>query len=340
MKRVNGGEPLVESDFPQYLQPLYEHGWAFDLSREKYQVGDEPEHFSTLRRAFLFPNIAAVAAFTESTRSAPWGTILIFRNLTGDVILRSPHGVTRSTIRLAIETEAEYQKIVGGNFQPSTTLGPMSTEQTQALVHKKTPHKPRSVALHPITPVALPPAPPAPALPPPSVSFEDLETYIKPLVTNGWRIGGIKPMKPAFREATNALKNQPCMHRTYYFEDYASARHFLHAVTAAIPPPAPNSLAGVEVRLTSETLAVDIWSISELAEDEYKKYGISHIDIRFAIELENEFMKNWAVHARQVAPARKLPTTLYQLWGSSPRTVVLGGESSQSATEVDNECIE
>ncbi|KAJ7468047.1 hypothetical protein FB451DRAFT_1257897 [Mycena latifolia] len=316
-------EPLVESDFPQYLHPLYEYGWAFDLSRQMHPKAHKLEERTILKRAFVFPTTAELVAFTENTRDAPLGSIYVFRNLWTDLHVRSLKGVTRSAIRVALEAETEYQKIVEHDFPPPIIPGPgvMSLEQAQRITLKKTPHIRAPPPRVPVEPVALPPAPPPPASPPPSICSDDLETYITPLVTNGWRIGGTKPMKKTFSEATTALRNAPCLHRTYYFNDYTSARHFLSVIVAAIPAPSPNSFAGVEVRLSFENCQLELWSISELAEGAHRKYGISHTDVRFAIEVENEFIKNCAGCAEHVAVPRRFPSTMDELWGSRQVTL-------------------
>jgi len=55
--------------------------------------------------------------------------------------------------------------------------------------------------------------------------------------------------------------------------------------------------------------------MSELAEGAPKKYGISHNDVRFAIEVENEFAQNWAGRAENTAAlTRTSPETMEELW--------------------------
>ncbi|KAJ6578877.1 hypothetical protein DFH09DRAFT_1148558 [Mycena vulgaris] len=309
--------PLIESDFSEYIVPLYDLGWSFEIAALDRM---KPEGTTLLRRTFQFPSTKELAAFTANTQNAPFGGITVLRNLWADVDLSASEGVTRKVIRLALETEMEYQKIVGNNFPPPSMKlrHKMTTlEQAQALVVEK-PGKARTLALAPVTHVALPPVPPAPAFPPFSLGQEDLETYIKPLVTNGWRLGGIRPMR-RFKAARNALRNSPCLHRLYRITDYAAARRFLHAIVAEIPAQPPGSLAGVEVQLASDPsslFTLEVWSLSKLADSDPTPggYGISHADVRFAITIEDAFAEGWASGAEHVARARKIPT-LNQLWG-------------------------
>lgn len=60
--------------------------------------------------------------------------------------------------------------------------------------------------------------------------------------------------------------------------------------------------------------------MSELAEGAPKKYGISHADVRFAIAVENEFLKNWAGRAELVAPAHggDVPSSMEEVWNYKP----------------------
>jgi hypothetical protein len=168
---------------------------------------------------------------------------MIYRNYFAEVCLRSPGGVDRSVIRTAFGNEAQYQKIVGTDF-PVPPVKPKlvvtSLQQAEAIANEKAPRISwRTLDLAPVTPVALP-QPPAVSLTS-SITEDDLEKYLKPLITNGWRLGGIRPMR-RFKESRDALRNVPCLHRLYCFNDYASARHFFHTVVAAIPEKPPNSL--------------------------------------------------------------------------------------------------
>lgn len=73
--------------------------------------------------------------------------------------------------------------------------------------------------------------------------------------------------------------------------------------------------AGVEVRLTAVDNKIEVWSISELAEGEYKPYGVSLADVRFAIEIETEFERTWSERAKSTAiEFRRLPKTVEELW--------------------------
>ncbi|KAJ7141385.1 hypothetical protein C8R44DRAFT_867008 [Mycena epipterygia] len=141
-----------------------------------------------------------------------------------------------------------------------------------------------------ITPVALPPVPPAPVSSPSPITEADLETYIKPLVMNSWSVRDVSL-------STRALRGHPGLHRIYSFHNYTSARHFFDTVIAIIP----DSYEWVGLRLDSDKPAVI--------------YGISHTNVCFAIEVENEFAKNWTGRAENTAALmRTLPKTMEELW--------------------------
>ncbi|KAJ7461591.1 hypothetical protein FB451DRAFT_486137 [Mycena latifolia] len=170
--------------------------------------------------------------------------------------------------------------------------------------------------LAPIVSVALPSPPSTPAFPPPSIAESDLSTFIEPLVMNGWSIGAIAHAKLLHSGGGELPGRHPCLRRVYRFHDYPSARHFFHTIVAAIQP-TPNSLAGIRAALFTDLFIVEVVSFSKLAEGapENKKYGISHIDVRFAIEVETEFTKNWAGSANNVGHiVRKAPTTMEEVW--------------------------
>ncbi|KAJ7763524.1 hypothetical protein DFH07DRAFT_394925 [Mycena maculata] len=154
-----------------------------------------------------------------------------------------------------------------------------------------------------IEPVPLPPAPPVPSSPPPLLAVADLETYISPLIRNGWTISGLRD-----REKTVSLTEFRCLSRTYRFTTYSAARHFLHGAVALMPPPIPGSLGGVHIELhsTGGIHEVLLFSISELAPDPPKKYGISIVDVRFAIGVETEFHKNWLGRADSTRTSGRL----------------------------------
>ncbi|KAJ7689388.1 hypothetical protein B0H17DRAFT_1202284 [Mycena rosella] len=70
---------------------------------------NNPNHGrSVLRRAFSFPSIKQLAAFTEHTRIM---SVNLIPNLLTRFELLSLDGVTRSMIHLALEIETEYQKM-------------------------------------------------------------------------------------------------------------------------------------------------------------------------------------------------------------------------------------
>lgn len=161
--------------------------------------------------------------------------------------------LTRGLIQSADEAETEYQKVVGSEFgvkPPKKNFPgkPKTLQEAEAILAKSGEKKSNkgleSPTFAPITPVTLPPAPPAPFFSeaPTSITEADLETYIKPLVTNGWTIGG--PRTSAFIQYKflHALQGHPALRRVYTFHEYTSARHFLHTVVANIPAPVRDSL--------------------------------------------------------------------------------------------------
>ncbi|KAJ7735644.1 hypothetical protein DFH07DRAFT_843484, partial [Mycena maculata] len=236
------------------------------------------------------------------------------------LLLHSSEGITRSLIRSAVEAEMDYQKVVSGDSVPKPrrftkftiqTFGQLEAELAKMAKHHRLP-LPYSPKLARIEPVLLPPAPPIPVSPPPLLAVADLKTYIRPLIKNGWRINGLPP-----RADTVPFNDFRCLARTYRFTTYSTARHFLHAVVAVMPPPMPGSLGGVhaELRSTRGVPEVLLFSISELASDAPKKYGISLADVRFAIDLENEVHKNWVglAHNTGAVFGSPVPTTLKEM---------------------------
>ncbi|KAJ7689420.1 hypothetical protein B0H17DRAFT_637351 [Mycena rosella] len=127
----------------------------------------------------------------------------------------------------------------------------------------------------------------------------DVAAYLAPLVTHGWTISGARAIA-RFQAARAALRGLPSLGRVWRFHDYAAARHFFAAVVAAVPPRAPAAgvPAGVEVRLTQSENKVEVGAISELAAGARKPYGISLVDVRFAIEVETIFAERWAGSGR------------------------------------------
>ncbi|KAJ7141366.1 hypothetical protein C8R44DRAFT_763273 [Mycena epipterygia] len=308
--------PLVESDFPVYLKPLYTRGWTLAACRMPMEHGKEtPRVGFALSQTFRFPSTKDLAAFSKTTRdmNVQFGRILFRKtpkepNIKFIASLLAPE-LTRGLVHLAIALETEHKTVVGGDFAVWTKQTWVRTLQRAQKILSDYQPGPRLLAeLAPITPVALPLAPPAPVSSPPPITEADLETYIKPLVTNGWSVRG-------FSMSMAALGDHPALHRIYSFHDYASARDFLDTVISIIPAPTLHSYPWVGLWLESEKPAVAVWSISELAEGAPKKYGISYTDVRFAIEVESEFAKNWAGRAQNTAAlARTLPKTMEELW--------------------------
>ncbi|KAJ6490462.1 hypothetical protein DFH09DRAFT_1377339 [Mycena vulgaris] len=299
--------PLLESEFSQYLKPLYQYGWGFQVIHIKGR------RFGALRRDFHFASTAELLMFSEKTRNLLSGNIALSRDFSGCIVqLSSLDGVTRSMIRLAMEYQAEYEKIVGQDYsipKVPSLYHVKSLEKAVKLLGQpdKSPAPPKT--LTPLEFSFLPSPPPTPASsPPPSITESDLKTYIQPLVANGWSLVGVP---------VAALAGVPFLHRIYFFHDYLSARLFLDTVVAAIPAPVPDSAAGIYLRLREydSSTAVKIWSAGELAEGAPKKYGISHADVRFAIAIENEFAANWAGRANNVAlSTTQLLRTMQDVW--------------------------
>ncbi|KAJ7661191.1 hypothetical protein B0H17DRAFT_1212302 [Mycena rosella] len=286
--------PLVQSDFTQYLEPLYEHGWAFSFSRA---IKGSPKHGpSFLWRRFVVPSPKELGALCEYTRSKSCD-IELSSNLETQIFLRSPDGVTRSMIRQALELETGYQ-----NICPATPAGYKASPASHVLfrISNRTCPAPFATA--------------RPALSPPSITEADLETYVKPLVTNGWILS---PVGPSRVGPSSPLRGQPSLNRVYKFHDYSSAHDFFLAVAAVIPAPRPNNpRTGVRMRSSPNFPTVQLSLISELAQDvlQTRKFGISHADVRFAIEVETQFMKNWLGKADNTGFPRTAPTTMEQVW--------------------------
>ncbi|KAJ7474713.1 hypothetical protein FB451DRAFT_1464662 [Mycena latifolia] len=163
-----------------------------------------------------------------------------------------------------------------------------------------------------------------PQISPPNSSLRSPEGVNRSLIRLAFETDGILEDLPASScsicEAD--FKGHPCLRRTYRFHDYPSAKHFFHAVVAAILAPAPNSFPqlgrgrGGFIRGSLHGRAVLVQQACRgRSPYENKKHGISHIDVRFAIEVEAEFIKNWVGNANNVAhSARKAPTSMEELW--------------------------
>ncbi|KAJ7689392.1 hypothetical protein B0H17DRAFT_1066461 [Mycena rosella] len=313
--------PLSEYDPLQYLQPLYEHGWRF--ANDPMRAPSSEHGPAVLRRSFSFPSVRKLAAFTENTRDVSYD-IVIFPDLVTKLDLRTPNG-TRSLVRLALEVETKYQKICPQlsflEMPPIFTAESPVPAQALAKAIEHFP-LPKPTQLVPIASVPLPSPPSATFFFPRSITEADLATYITPLIMNGWYIKSI-PITEQFsanhlsRNSRWHLKRKPSLHRVYRFQDYASARDFFRAVVPAIPAPAPNSVAGVQMALFMGSSMVKMWSISHITEDAvtHNTYGISRNDVRFAIQVEAEFNKNWTGKADNVAALpRAAPTTMEQVW--------------------------
>ncbi|KAJ7621123.1 hypothetical protein FB45DRAFT_928438 [Roridomyces roridus] len=299
---------------------------------------------NALHRVLRFPSFEHLVKFTHATRSLSGGTITVFPNYDADIYLQSPEGVTRTLIRLAVETETAYLSTVGTALPGVPYVKPfykvMSLEYMHFMTsqlkinHGPVPPRAQKVLVPPEN-LRLTPAPPVSAAwPHQPLVKKDLRLYLRRLVCSGWAIMPLKTRAPE-------LQGLPSLYRAYYFRDYATAREFFHMVVSRMPVPAQGSEEGVEVRLvyawTQFPYKVCVWSISELdtsalpsADDlvpppspsasripTATRYGISHADIRFAIQLESEVITQWAGKAdRSATRNRWFPTKLWQIWGT------------------------
>ncbi|KAJ7708317.1 hypothetical protein B0H17DRAFT_1125074 [Mycena rosella] len=303
---------LVESDFSNYLHPLYKYGWGFSINR---LYAEHPEHgLSFLRRSSIF----------------------IFPDLTTSLELCSLDSVTRNTIRLALEIETEYRKICpdtpSSDWRPISKVNSLAAARALVRTVKADPfpgQAPRKSSSRsaPIVHVPLPSPPSTTSFPPPSITQADLTKYVRPLIANGWLITGM-PVPRQYNKNSRtslgprrALKGCPSLRCQFRFHDYTSAKDFFHTVVTLLPPPPPNSLvcaeyalAGVQVLLRRKvpTRKVELWSISEWT-DSAEKYGLSHNDVHFAIEVEAVF-KNWRGKAINETLPTVAPIIMEQLW--------------------------
>ncbi|KAJ7783945.1 hypothetical protein DFH07DRAFT_789689 [Mycena maculata] len=313
--------PLVDSDFSQYLEPLYRRGWVLTINHAPRE--NRPEVDGVLRRNLKFSKFKDLVAFVENPQNVPVGNLNILPTLIANVGLHSPEGVTRSLIRSAVETETEYRKLAGSDVieakVPRGKSQPSSVEKVRTVMAQPARKpSPPVAARAKIDFVPLPPAPPIPAFPAPPLTDVDLATYIAPLIANGWFIR----VTSITSKGWAATKGVRSLARAYRFNDSASARQFLTAVVTMMPAPNPESLAGVEVNLAmmEAPARVTITTCSELAPGAPHKYGPSLADVRFAIDLENEVAKNWAgrVDPSAVTP-RFVPKTLEDMWNYKTR---------------------
>ncbi|KAJ7626757.1 hypothetical protein B0H17DRAFT_560002 [Mycena rosella] len=219
-------------------------------------------------------------------------------------------------IRHAVELETGYQNICPA--APAGYAAPkFHVTSSQALAQAPKPRPPPpSLTTYPIVPVPLPSPPSIPPFPPPSIAGADLETYVKPLIMNGWMLS---PVGTKMAGADSPLKGRPSLNRVYKFLDFSSAHDFFPRRDRCDPAPRPNSSrssAGIRVRSSPTSPTVQLNLISELAEDALQthKYGILYAELCVAIEVEAEFMKNWAVKAENIGFPRTTPATMGQVW--------------------------
>ncbi|KAJ6598080.1 hypothetical protein DFH09DRAFT_53051 [Mycena vulgaris] len=280
--------PLPKSELSKYLEPLCQHGWA--VRRFDYHGT------LVLRRHFGFFSPADLKAFAEKTRDISEADIRVYRVVMGfDVQLRSPDGsITRNLLRAALEYQTQYQNLSTPDYPPVLDANQNDETRPPVATPRTTPPPPPPT---PIVAVPLPLPPPAPAISAPSIDEHDLPTYLQPLAANGWKVAGPRPISVDRRP----LARVPSLNRAYYFHDFTSARHFLNVMLTTMPPPTPGSLAGVQMWLAAAKNMVQVWSFSEFPKGSRPRYGISHADVRFAIELEGEYASaSWVGRANNV----------------------------------------
>ncbi|KAJ7772979.1 hypothetical protein DFH07DRAFT_802104 [Mycena maculata] len=313
--------PVYDPTIPplERFAPLHKRGW--EIVRLYQDYIPEDKIFSLRRWGMKFQTLEQLQAFTQNRPDAIYGHVYISPNLEAWIQIKSPEGLTRNLIDLAAKTEAEYVKVVGPDVPvpKAKTMhrikspDDITIEQIAPLFAPTPPWEPVS-----IVPVPLPPAPPMPASPPPALTQADIDTYLVPLITNGWVIRGMSIPK-RFLEARAALKGHATLNRAFRFTDYAPAREFLQAAVTAMHAPAPGSFAGIQIRMSSTfnpvLWKVLVYAISELAPGAPRIYGISLADVCFAIRLDNEFNRHWIRHAENnVIPDRFIPKTAEELY--------------------------
>ncbi|KAJ7141403.1 hypothetical protein C8R44DRAFT_727006 [Mycena epipterygia] len=236
-----------------------------------------------------------LVAFSENTRNLSLGPNSLRKApeefcLHLILNLRSAE-LTRGLVHLAIATENQYQNVVGSTFGVVSTseafwVKTLQTAQKMVIKYQKQRMRSPPTLFIPITRVALPPAPPVPIFPPPSITEADLEIYIKPLITNGWALGNI-PKSFTSRHGCPALR-----------------RRFPHAT---LPE-------GSISRWTLRILRW-MWARSASLQKARPKSMAFHITLRFALEVESKFAENWAGGAENATPhSRTLPRTMEELW--------------------------
>ncbi|KAJ7141409.1 hypothetical protein C8R44DRAFT_763370 [Mycena epipterygia] len=317
-------EPLVQSDFPEYLVPLYTRGWTLIPGKMPVERGETKHRAGyRLQRNFRFRNLKEMEKFSNKTRE--WLGFVSFcqtpRFSHPEFTLKFPSvTLNRGLVRLAIEAETEYEKIVGSNFcvpVPKDVHWVM-TPPTKEL-DEFWENSPRVLEnLAPIRRVSLPCAPPASVWPLPPIEEADIKTYLAPLVANGWSVESIS------RKVFN-LRGRPALCRVYSFPDFTSARDFVHSVIAVVPDPRVCSYESVELRMDRENPSVKVGSISE-DKRRVKRFAISYTNVRFAIQVENIYLENWAGRPGEdtAAETRNLPANMDQFWDTRSSEKALG----------------
>ncbi|KAJ7269708.1 hypothetical protein C8J57DRAFT_319223 [Mycena rebaudengoi] len=304
-----GSEPLNDSDFAQYLTPLYDNGWGMSASTRGRK--STASNSGMLNRSFSFDSREQLSEFIKKTptfgsnETAP--NAIVSRNKDElRIFLTSPRGLTGAQLRLAIEAEKEYQDLLGPALQIEQAKSKFhisSLGELQRLANANSGGRQRSSDNDKIftptmimpTRAALPAPPAAPTEPAPPISEEQMATYLAPLSTHGWHITGIASNQ-------KLLYGYASLRRVYTFKDAVSAWGFLPSVLKAVPILFPRSLAGPELALqtTDMGIAFQVSLTGVLAEGAPRKYGVTLGHLRTAIELENMYLTEFAEHsARQ-----------------------------------------
>ncbi|KAJ7100038.1 hypothetical protein B0H15DRAFT_505999 [Mycena belliarum] len=306
--------PLVESDFADYLTPLYGNGWFFHVGLARNPAPP------FLQRTFFFSSTEESLAFVGKLSKATGilHNVSVVPDHSARVELSSPEGVTRSVLRAALEVETEYQKTCPDTPAPAVPELFQLSSPSALQVYLDQKHGRTPSPSTPREPVALPSPPPAPAMPPPSVNENDVETYLKPLLLNEWHIGTSQKLRSKSETETGTGTSEmdicPALRRTYRFVDATSAKEFFHNIV--IPALHKTPLAGANLKTTGK-FTIDINSSSILAAPgpQGQKQGVSLVDVRFAIELEAEFNKNWAKqHSLPLVSSPGLPEDVKSVW--------------------------
>ncbi|KAJ6628011.1 hypothetical protein B0H10DRAFT_1993261 [Mycena sp. CBHHK59/15] len=318
--------PLEDSDYAQYVKPLYANGWGMYFAksaRGQNLKQSKNSAVEVLHRVLPFSSKEDMLAFTKRAGAldvdATIDVNLVREKAILKVFVTSPLGVTREQVRAALQAEAEYQKLPSSDTAKAYMAQPQNQLLTRAAlataatyageVRSQAKTTLPTPALTAFAPQPLPAPPAAPADPPPSITEADLRAYIAPLMANAWY--------PTTVRTSRRIPLRPALRRIYVFADHAVAWEFAAAVVEMLPERTEDAIVGPEFRMrrTAHGAEVAVTSVSKLAEGERQKYGISHNDVRFAIELENMFVDKFSARAQNLnASEFRVPTTMDELW--------------------------